>query len=101
MSQIVGRYKKGTDVTADSALSEGLTAVYRNDPRLGAILSRARLLAGEASFRHETRPRKLKSIKYSSGGSSHHEHLSAHDDQGTTLPGLSLEAVRLQTLQRN
>ena len=26
----------------------------RADPRLGAILSRARLLAGEASFRHET-----------------------------------------------
>ena len=47
------------------------------------------------------RPRKLKSIKYSSGGSSHHEHLSAHDDQGTTLPCLSLEAVRLQTLQRD
>ena len=53
MSRIVGRYKKGehshnssftSDVTADSALSEGLTAVYRNDPRLGAILSRARLL---------------------------------------------------------
>ena len=63
MSRFVGRYKKGehshnssftSDVTADSALSEGLTAVYRNDPRLGAILSRARLLAGEASFRHET-----------------------------------------------
>ena len=61
--RFVGRYKRGehshnssftSDVTADSALSEGLAAVYRNDPRLGAILSRARLLAGEASFRHET-----------------------------------------------
>ena len=63
VSRFVGRYQKGehshnssftSDVTADSALSEGLTAVYRNDPRLGAILSRARPLAGEASFRHET-----------------------------------------------
>ena len=35
--------------------------------------------------------RKLKSIKYSSGDSSHHEHLSAHDDQGTTLPSPALK----------
>ena len=26
-----------SDVTADTALSEGLTTVYRNDPRLGAM----------------------------------------------------------------
>ena len=25
------------DVTTDSALSEGLTVAYRNDPRLGAV----------------------------------------------------------------
>ena len=35
-------------------MSEGLTTVYRNDPRLGAMPQRARLLVGEASFRHET-----------------------------------------------
>ena len=63
MSQFVGRYKGGhshnssftLDVTADTALSEGLTAAYRNDPRLGAIPSRVRLLVGAASFRLETR----------------------------------------------
>ena len=45
MSRFVGRYKGEhshnssftSDVTADMALSEGLTTVYRNDPRLGAM----------------------------------------------------------------
>ena len=46
---LVSRFVEGTkgehshnssftsDVTADTALSEGLTTVYRNDPRLGAM----------------------------------------------------------------
>jgi len=51
-SQIVRRYKKGgehshnssfaSDVTADTALSEGLTTVYRNNPPALARYSRGR-----------------------------------------------------------
>ena len=42
-----------SDVTADTALSEGLTTVYRNDPRLGAMPrhGRACLLGGVVSAR--------------------------------------------------
>ena len=57
-SQIVRRYKSTTfqlcpDVTADYSPERGLTTVYRNNPPWREF-SRARLLAGEALFRHDT-----------------------------------------------